>query len=201
MQSLQQRLKMILPLVLFATTGLTSRAQVVEPFKSGHPIDVGVNYTYIHTNILSGCQCFSLNGGGAVLQIGLAPHWSGIVDFTGTSRSGITQDNYNLTQFTYTFGLRYEPPIERYRVRLFGDALAGSSYTSGSLSPQNAIGATSTVFALQTGGGLLVRLTPRLQIMPAQVEYLRTNFHNQAANHQNDVRASAGILVRLGHSR
>jgi hypothetical protein len=38
-----------------------------------------------------------------------------------------------------------------------------------------------------------------LQLMPAEVEYVRTNFHNDAANHQNDIRVSAGILVRLTH--
>ena len=56
------------------------------------------------------------------------------------------------------------------------------------------------------GGGVDYRLTDRIAIKPIQVEYLMTQFDSAAlggstkgfGNHQNDVRDSAGVVLRFG---
>jgi len=35
-------------------------------------------------------------------------------------------------------------------------------------------------------------------LQPARIDYELTNFHNNQQNRQNDVRLSAGVLLRLG---
>jgi hypothetical protein len=195
MQSHQLRLKPALSIAIFLTSAVCSTAQHVSPAASAHPVDVGVNYTYLHTNILPGCNCFSLNGGGATLQVGLSPRWSAVADVTGTTRSGITQDNYTLT---HTFGVRYQPSVKLGPVHPFVEVLFGGAHAFGSLSPgNNAIGGTSNAVDGSAGGGLLISLGSRWQLMPVQADYMLTNFHNDGADHQNDLRLSAGFLMHL----
>jgi hypothetical protein len=175
----------------------SAHAQAVGPIGPAHPITVGLEYTYVHTNLVPGCNCFGLNGGGAHIELQLDRHWSALADLTGTHRGNITPDGYQLTQLTYTFGARYRPMLSK-RALPFGEFLVGGAHGFGSLSPSNnAIGGSSNAFALQTGGGLTVRLADHLQLTPARVDYLFTTFENSAANRQNDLRLSAGISFSL----
>jgi hypothetical protein len=179
----------------------TAAAHAQQPRDTAHPITLGLQYTYLHANILPGCNCFGLNGGGGDLGVQLNPHWSALADITASHRGGITPDNYQLTQFTYTFGMRYRP-LPRRRIIPFGELLLGGAHVSGSLAPNNSgIGGPPNAFALQTGGGITLRLAPRLQITPARIDYLLTTFQNNSANRQNDLRLSAGVAVLLGKGR
>jgi outer membrane immunogenic protein len=162
-----------------------------------HPLSIGANYTYLHTNVVPGCDCFSMNGGGAQVEYGLRPHLSLLGDFTATHEGGITPDHYDLTQFTFAGGIRYRPAISFHRIQPFGDLLFGAAYTTGSLSPNNTGFGSSTAFAFQTGGGVELRLSRRWTLVPVQADYLLTTFSNGADNHQNDLRISAGLLFRL----
>jgi outer membrane immunogenic protein len=162
-----------------------------------HPISVGANYTYVRTNLLPGCDCFGMNGGGAQFEYGLRPRLSVIADFTATHHGGITPDNYALTQYTFAGGLRYRLLPERARLSPFGEVLLGAAHASGSLSPGNTGYGSSTAFAFQTGGGIGLRLGHRLTIVPVQADYLLTTFSNGASNKENDLRLSAGVLFRL----
>jgi outer membrane immunogenic protein len=160
-------------------------------------VDVGGGYTYVHSNIVPGCSCFSLNGGSAQLQIGATRHIAGVANVDVVSKTGITPDNYQLTQVTYTFGGRYTPSSQA-RFSPFGEALFGGAHALGTLSPaNNAIHGGSNALALRTGGGLMLRVSWRLRIMPLEVDYLLTNFQNNANNRQNDIQVSAGVLFRL----
>ena len=162
-----------------------------------HSLDVGAGYTYTHTNILPGCACFSLQGGHVELQAGLTRHVAFLANLDAGNRSGITPDNYRLTQLTYTFGGRYTLSATK-RWSPFGKALFGGAHALGTLSPgNNSIGGTSNAVALRAGGGVSLRLTSRLRLVPVEADYLLTNFRNGASNHQNDLQLSAGLLFRL----
>jgi outer membrane immunogenic protein len=165
--------------------------------QDSHPILVGADYSYIRTNILPGCNCVSLNGGGLQFEAGLTSHLAAIADLTVAHRSGITQDNYDLTQTTYTFGARYLPLRGRSRLQPFGEFLLGGAHTSGSLSPDNTGFGGSAAFSFQTGGGVRLPLTSRILIQPVRVDYLFTKFANGADDRQNDLRVSVGVLFRL----
>jgi len=163
-----------------------------------HPLSLGADYTYIHTNVLPGCSCFSLNGGGMQAQFKLTPHLAVIGDSTLTHKGGITPDNYNLTQLTYTGGVRFWPQAAPSRSKLFGEIKLGGATVFGTLSPaRSGIGGGSTAFAFEPGGGLQVRLRPRLSLIPVQADYLMTTFNNGANNRQSDLRLSMGLLIRM----
>jgi outer membrane immunogenic protein len=163
-----------------------------------HPLSIGANYTYVRTNVVPGCNCVSMNGGGAQLEYGLRPHLSLLGDFTATHHGGVTPDNYDLTQFTFAGGMRYRPALSFHRIQPFGDLLFGATHTTGSLSPDNTGFGSATSFAFQTGGGVEFRLSKRWALVPVQADYLLTTFSNGADDHQNDLRISAGIMVRIG---
>jgi hypothetical protein len=169
----------------------------VSAVAQNHPLDIGAGYTYTRTNLVPGCACFSLQGGRVDLQLGLTRHFAVIANFDAGTQSGITPDNYKLTQLTYTVGGRYSPFSEK-RWSPFGDALIGGAHALGTLSPgNNGIGNSSNAIAFRAGGGLTLRLAPRLRLVPVQADYLLTNFSNGAANRQNDLQLSAGLLFRL----
>jgi len=185
------RFGVLLAVACFLSSSNSAKAQ------SSHPISLGADYAYVHTNILPGCNCVSLQGGSAQLEFGLSPHLAALAEFTAAHRSGITPDGYTLTQLTYTFGLRYIPLSDR-RFSPFGEVLFGGAHALGSLSPgNNAIGGTSNAVAFQPGGGVALRIGKRVRLVPVRADYLLTNFRNNADNHQNDVRFSAGILFML----
>jgi outer membrane immunogenic protein len=162
-----------------------------------HPLSIGANYTYERTNVVPGCDCFSMNGGGAQVEYGLRPHLSLLGDFTATHQGGITPDNYDLTQFIFAGGIRYRPALSFHHIQPFGDLLFGAAHSTGSLSPDNTGFGSSTAFAFQTGGGVELRLNRRWTLVPVQADYLLTTFSNGADDHQNDLRISAGIMVRI----
>jgi hypothetical protein len=47
------------------------------------------------------------------------------------------------------------------------------------------------------GGSLDVRANRRFSVRLAEVDYLLTTVHNNTNNHQNDLRISAGVVVRF----
>lgn len=162
-----------------------------------HSIAVGMNYTYVRTNLTPDCNCFGLNGGGAEVQFGLRRHLALVGDITATHSGGITVNHYDLTQVTYTGGLRYFPPSSK-RVHAFGDLLFGGAHASGSLSPQATGHGGANAFAFETGGGVGIAVGQRWTLVPVRISYLLTNFSNGRDDHQNDLRLSAGVRMRIG---
>lgn len=173
-------------------------ASVMAYGQNAHPLSIGASYTYVRSNILPGCSCFSLNGGSAEVQLGLTPHLALMGDATVVHKGGITPDGYTLTQLSYVGGLRFTPTKPKSRVSPFVEAAAGGANAFGSLSPsQTGFGSNSYAFAFQTGGGLEVHLHSKLTLIPVHVDYLLTTFQNGAANRQDDLRVSAGVKFRL----
>lgn len=185
-------------LVLFAViVGSLTVGSTFAVAQERHQILVGADYSYVKTNILPGCNCVSLNGGGLQVEAGLTYHLAAVADFTVEHRSGITQDSYDLTQTTYTFGARYLPLKGRTRLQPFAEFLLGGAHASGSLSPANTGFGGSNTFAFQTGGGVRLPLSSRILLEPVRIDYLFTKFGNGANDQQNDLRVSVGVLFRL----
>jgi len=163
-----------------------------------HSLSVGLNYTYVRTNLVPDCDCFALNGGGAELQYRFRAHLALLADLTATHRGGITANHYDLTQVTYAGGLRYFLPVPSRHLRLFGDMLLGGAHASGTLSPEKTGFGGANALSFQTGGGLSIPIAHRWTLVPARAEYLLTTFSNSADDHQNDLRLSTGVRFRLG---
>jgi hypothetical protein len=167
--------------------------------QQSHPVDVGGAFTYVRTNIVSGCNCFNTYGGSGEVQVGLSPHFAILGDVTVTHQGSITPAHYALTQTVFTAGLRYTPVAasSRFHIQPFGDLLVGGANASGSLSPSNTGYGSAGAFAFQTGGGLRIPVGHRLSIVPVQTEYLLTTFGNSGDDRQNDLRLSTGLMINL----
>jgi len=177
---------------------VVAMSAAVAAAQSDHAVSVGADYTYVRTNVLPGCSCFSLSGGGAQIQVSLTPHLAGIGDVTLTHKAGITADNYTLIQLIYTGGVRVRPFAPRARLRPFVEIMLGGASSFGTLSPAcSGVGGASNAFAFEPGGGIALRLSPRVSLLPVEADYLMTTFSNTANNRQNDLRLSAGIVIRL----
>jgi hypothetical protein len=191
---------LVLIVAIIIAFPMRAAAQTSQPENA---VLFGADYSWIHTNILPGCNCVGLNGGGLQLEGRFLPHLAGLADLNIAHAANITPDHYALTQTTYTFGLRYLPLSPHARYQLFGEALVGAVYASGALSPARTGYGQATALAVQGGGGLRIPLGHRylggrMFVEPVRADYLYTAFHNGADNRQNDIRVSAGILVRLG---
>lgn len=167
------------------------------------------------------------NGWSAAAQVNLN-RWLGVkADFTGhygkpltTSAAaqtfltglGVTGFPPKVSSYTFLFGPVVSKQIGRYKP--FGHALFGgnrlSSETIGTGSipifipgfPAS-IQLTDTAFAMAFGGGLDWKLTRHISLRVGQADYLLTKHDFSAglssvAKHQNNLRASAGIVFVFG---
>lgn len=184
----------LLSAALGTAVGMTARAQQAS---SAHEVQVGAMYSYVHTNLVPGCNCFGTQGGSGLFTVRLSPTVAALGEVDVTHRGGITQSGYDLTQTVFTGGFRYTPDWRHAPVRPFGDLLVGGAHAGGSLSPANTGLGGSFAFAFQTGGGVALR-RGRFTVVPAQADYLLTTFQNGTGeNRQNDFRLSAGVLFRI----
>lgn len=181
---------------LFALVSFLAPAPVLHG-QASHPVSTQAEYTWVHTNLQPGCNCFGTQGGSGELLVGLSPHFAMLVDVNATHRGGLTPSAYSLTQVSYSAGLRYIPIRPRHQLQPFGEVLLGAAHASGTLSPASTGFGGNTSFALTAGGGLAIPLGKRWNLIPAHADYLLTKFSNGNANRQNDVRLSAGLQFML----
>jgi len=178
-------------IIFAALLASTARSSAQE-----HPVDIDVHYTYLHANVLPGCNCFSMNGGGGAASYGIRPNLFAVADIDITHAGAITPDHFDLTLTTYTFGVRYE--WKRFHATPFGEFLLGGSHASGSLAPRSAsLPGSSNAFAMRTGGGLNLPLTRHISLRLTQVDYLMTDFSNGKDDRQNNLQVGAGIVIHL----
>ncbi len=158
--------------------------------------EVGLNYSWLHVNSANYDYQRTGNGGSGYFEYNLNDTVGLVADFGGyaNTRTGIDQK-----ALTYLFGPRFNwrhSRISPYAQFLFGGGYAWSGPAS----------TTQNAFATAAGGGVDYRLTDRIAIKPIQVEYVMTQFDSAAlggstkgfGNHQNDVRYSAGVVLRFG---
>jgi hypothetical protein len=151
--------------------------------------EVGVNYSWLHVNSANYDYQRTGNGGSGYFEYNLNRTVGLVADFGGYANTRI-----NDRLLTYMFGPRFNWRHSRltpYAQFLFGGAYvwSGPSYNQ-----------TQNAFATAAGGGLDYRLTERIAIKPIQVEYVMTQIDSASGfgSHQNDIRYSAGVVLRLG---
>jgi len=197
------RLRIVL-LLTIAAVSVATEAQTGTAQTAGSGPDLALQYTYLRSNAPVGqCTCFSPEGGSASTSVPLpGRHFSLAGDLTAGHASGISSGSYDLTLTVFTAGLRFTPGFKMGRLIPYGQILAGGARAGGSLvsgnSPANS---SSVVFASNAGGGLDLVLRPdsRVSLRLVEADYLATLFHNGQNDHQNILRVSAGIVIRIGH--
>jgi hypothetical protein len=95
--------------------------------------------------------------------------------------------------------VRYLSPVKSRSFQPFAQVLLGLAHSSGTLVQGTNPGAANAgaAFAGNFGGGLDLRVNPRFSIRLAEADYLLTTFDNGTNNHQNNLRISAGVVIRF----
>ena len=169
----------------FLAAGATAYAQEVSTPK----YEIGVNYSWLHVNSANDDFQRTGNGGSGYFEYNLNRTVGLVADFGGYANTRL--DNRVLS---YMFGPRFN--WRHYRMTPYAQFLFGGVYAwSGPT-----LTTSQNAFATAAGGGLDYRLTDRIAVKPIQVEYVMTqlNSANGFGSHQNDVRYSAGVVLRLG---
>lgn len=161
--------------------------------------EAGIQYNFVHTNAPpGGCGCFSMNGGAGWLARDLSEHWAVAGEIASQHASNISGSGEDLTLTSYMVGPRYQIRAG-YRIQPFIQALFGAAHASGSFAPGTDGNAGSpNAFSMASGGGLNILLSKHLALRVPQVDYYLTHFDNAVNNHQNNLRVSAGVSIRLG---
>jgi opacity protein-like surface antigen len=114
-----------------------------------------------------------------------------VASLTGTGMTTVDQNNYFYLfgpKFTFRGSERFTP---------FAHVLVGAvtqtvdTQSAGLLSTPN-----NTQFAMALGGGLDISINERISLRGAQVDYVLTRL--QTPMNQNNLRASAGFVLKLG---
>lgn len=165
-------------------------------------IETGLTYSFTRVNPGGNLSSYTANGGSGFVEYNLN-HVVGLVADLGANHignvNGIPIDN---TTFTYLFGPRFN--WRRSRFTLYAQTLVGGARFSNAYdpaSPTPVLGTSENTFAAAIGGGVDYRLTDHIAIKPIQLEYLMTQLPSTFVNVnqvQNNLRYSAGIVLRLG---
>jgi len=161
--------------------------------------EVGADYNYVHTNAPpGGCGCFSMNGGDGWFAYNFNSSLSAVALLSGQHASNIAGSGADLTLTSYLFGPRYSWR-KSGRYMPFGQLLLGGAHAGGSFAPGSAgYPGSSNAFAMTAGAGLDVRLTERFAVRVFQADYYHTHFANGVNEHQNNLRISVGLILRIG---
>lgn len=165
----------------------------------GERMEIGANYSFVHTNAPPGsCGCFSMNGGAGWFAFDFA-HGMGFAGEVGSVHaSDIDGTTAGLTITSYLAGPRYSRRLGRLFTP-FAQILLGGAHADGDLTfVRFGVAKPANSFALAAGGGLDIGLTRHWAVRAAQVDYFLTRFSNGVNDHQNNLRFSAGVVYRFG---
>jgi hypothetical protein len=115
----------------------------------------------------------------------------------GQRASDIDGSGDDLTLTSLVAGPRYSIAVTR-RFVPFAQVLLGGVHASGSLAPGNTVvEASSNAFAMLAGGRLDVGLNRLFTIRALEADHFMTRFKNGLNDRQNNIRLSAGVVVRF----
>lgn len=157
--------------------------------------DAAFTWDGAHSNIAGGGS-FWTQGAGFQLHVPFHCGLGVVADIAGSQTSDIGSTHVGLDMITVTFGPRYT--WSRRRVSLYGQGLLGQAFGFNGLfpAPRGANSSDDSLAAL-AGGGVNLTLRPHLALRLMEADWLHTQFPNSAGNTQNDLRLSAGIVLRF----
>lgn len=137
--------------------------------------------------------------GGSVELGADAFHGFGVAaNVSGVHTASVGSDNVPLSLVTATFGPRYRWH-EGHRISPYGEVLLGEADGFRSLFP-SASGAerSASSLALQTGGGIDLRLTSHLAVRAIEASWLRTQLPSGTNDRQNSIQVGTGMVACFG---
>jgi hypothetical protein len=169
-----------------------ARAQLVS---GPIPVSLGVNYVADLANGHPGsCGCFTMQGGGVNVALGMTKHFSAVADFSVVHAGTVPGANYGLGLITLMAGPQYSLPT--HGVTPYVQALLGGVRGFDSVFPGN-VGSSSGGVAFELGTGVTVRLNHRFSIRAVELDYLRTGLPNNTNNWQNHLKIATGLVYHF----
>jgi hypothetical protein len=182
-------------------------------------IELFLGYSYLRAvpTLSPGNRMEWLNGGSASAAfnfnryLGLVGDFGGFnateLELTGSGASPAGVSDAGGNTFTYMGGprlsFRNHSRVTPFAQALFGDIHASEVKLSGCTGAPCTPLPSENAFAMTAGGGIDIRVHRHLAIRPIQAEYLMTRFADLTTGErqrQNDIRLSAGIVLRFGGS-
>jgi hypothetical protein len=186
---------------------------------TGSPkVELFLGYSYLRAvpTLAAGNRLVWMNGGSTSIAfnfnryLGLVGDFGAYTNsqirFTGAYTSTVNVNNANVAAFTYLVGPRFS--FRKYdRMTPFVQALFGLVHANKVILADCTFSCTLLTtedeFAMTAGGGLDVKVHRHIAIRIIQAEYLMTRFKSYTTGvtaSQNDVRLSAGVVLRFGGS-
>lgn len=187
--------------VIFGISGVASAR--AEHGKDIPQAEVAITYSYMRANASPGnCGCFDLNGGSAELAVRAYRNLSAVVDITGVYAASTSIRGQSLGLFSFTGGPRFSYPlyhIGHAQMIPFAQGLVGAAHGFDGQFPTHSgsTSGTANSTAILVGGGLDFRVGRKLALRVPQVDYGLDLLPNNAGNHENLLRVSAGVVLRL----
>ena len=181
-------------------TGLMLCAVATARAQDTPKAEVSVGYSYVHSNIINpgGC-CFGMHGGSGSVAYNFNDWFGLAADFGAYHASNVKNSGLDLTVVTFLFGprisYRKQGPFTPYAQVLLGGGHAGGSLYQ---PPPLAISGPHYALAMSLGGGLDLKVHPRVAIRLFQAEWLYTKFNNGVNDRQNSMRVTTGLVFRFG---
>jgi peptidoglycan-associated lipoprotein len=162
------------------------------------PLELAFAYSYLRSNANPGqCGCFNMNGGNAEAALHVYRGLSLAADFSGENTANVNNGGRGLSLISFTAGPRISFVFHRrfvpFAQGLFGAAHGFNSYFPVTAGPTGA----ATDFAMIAGGGFDVRIARHIAIRPIEADYFLTRLPNGVNGAQNNLRLSAGMVLRI----
>lgn len=160
--------------------------------------EAALTYNWVHTNAPpKDCGCFSMSGASGSFAYHFTPSWSAVGEAGAVNAGNVDSTGLGLTLSQFLVGGRYTL-YNHSRLAPFGQVLIGAAHASGGLAPDQIGVGSSTSFATTAGGGVDLNLSHRFALRVIQADYYLTTFSNGVNDRQNNVRLSAGMVLRFG---
>ena len=177
-------------------------------------LEVAGEYSFLRFSpTISGVGSRNFNGGGGDTQLNFLKLFAIKAEFMGYGSTTFTKTSAGGQTFTasgnmvtYLFGPVFRIPI--WRVKPFGEALFGGSYTNGYVNLHNAIVAgggtvsrtpTQHPFTLAVGGGLDIDVASHVALRPGEFDFVLSRYTNPltSTNNQHNFRYCGGIVFKF----
>lgn len=164
---------------------------------------VGVTYSAERAKTVnSSCHCFWLQGGAADVTWSAWRNLGITAEINGGHASNIGP-GVDLSKIDFLVGPRYtwQPAAWETHKRplsFFGEFLLGTTHAFDTVIPTSSgVTGSANSFALQTGVGSNLWLTPHLGWRVMELDYGYSQLPNTASDTQNEFRIATGIVLRL----
>lgn len=166
-------------------------------------LSIGLTYNAVRAKTInSSCNCFWLQGGAADVNWNAWRNLGITAEINGGHASNIGP-GVDLSKIDFLVGPRFTWASSAWKLRkrpisFFGEFLLGGTHAFDTLIPTDTgVIHSASSFALQTGVGSNLWLTPHLGWRVIELDYGYSQLPNAGSGTQNEVRIATGIVWRI----